>query len=314
MVDSSLALKVDKLVKRYKDFTAVDDISFSVKKGEIFGILGPNGAGKTTTLEMIEGLRNRTSGTINLLGKELKSDKKSIKEIQEFIGLQLQSSTYFEYLNLLEILNLFASFYKNSVDPIELLKEVELYEKRNQFVGKLSGGQAQRFSIVAALINDPEIVFLDEPTTGLDPKIRKQIWDLIREINKKGKTVIMTTHYMEEAQELCDRVAVMNEGKIAAVGTPQELIEKLKLPFTVKFIDKNHGKLKVEDYVKSEYISEAYQEKEKSVLKIDDTRNINDVLNWLEDNDVEIYHLEVIPPDLENVFMELTGKKLLNDD
>jgi len=216
-------ISVKNLIKKYGSLTAVDDISFEVKKGEVFGLLGENGAGKTTTLEMIEGLRKPTSGSIEVLGCDI---RKNLHDIKERIGVQLQSSAYYDYLKLHEILELFASFYQKSRDPNELLKMVELEEKSNQYVRNLSGGQKQRFSIIASLINDPEIIFLDEPTTGLDPIGRRHTWEIISQIKKQGKTIILTTHYMEEAEILCGRVAIMDKGKIVVIDSPENLIKK----------------------------------------------------------------------------------------
>lgn len=222
---ASSLLEVKDLRKTYADgFEAVKGVSFSVKKGEVFGILGPNGAGKTTTLEMIEGLRSITSGSVRLDGLDVQKDPYAVKER---IGIQLQSSSFFMNLNLIELLRLFNDLYLESSDPMELLKEVGLEEKAKSQVKALSGGQKQRFSIATTLVNNPVAIFLDEPTTGLDPQARRNLWDLVTAIKKKGTTVIMTTHYMEEAQILCDRVAVMDEGLIIAQDTPEQLIKQL---------------------------------------------------------------------------------------
>jgi ABC-2 type transport system ATP-binding protein len=218
-------LEVKDLRKQYPDgFEAVKGVSFSVKRGEVFGILGPNGAGKTTTLEMIEGMRDITAGTVTLDGINVAEDPYAVKER---IGIQLQSSSFFDNLNLTELMHLFNELYAQSTSPMELLREVGLEEKAKSYVKGLSGGQKQRFSIATTLINKPVAVFLDEPTTGLDPQARRNLWDLVEQIKAKGTTVIMTTHYMEEAQVLCDRVAIMNEGKIIALDTPDHLIEAL---------------------------------------------------------------------------------------
>jgi len=216
-------IEVKNLTKKYSKLVAVDKISLEVQKGEVFGLLGENGAGKTTTLEMIEGLRKPTSGEIKVLGFDVVHDVQSIKEK---IGVQLQSSAYYDYLKLREILDLFGSFYQKHLDPNDLFKMVDLESKANQYIKNLSGGQKQRFSIIASLINDPEIVFLDEPTTGLDPIGRRNTWDIVAKIKGKGKTIILTTHYMEEAEILCDRVAIMEKGKIVAIDAPKRLIEK----------------------------------------------------------------------------------------
>jgi ABC-2 type transport system ATP-binding protein len=218
-------LEVKDLKKKYDDgFEAVKGISFSVKKGEVFGILGPNGAGKTTTLEMIESLRSITSGTVMLDGLDV---KKSAFEVKQRIGIQLQSSAFFPNLKLIELLKLFIDLYGEPTDPMELLREVDLEDKAGATAVELSGGQRQRFSIATTLVNNPVAIFLDEPTTGLDPQARRNLWDLVRQIQKKGTTVILTTHYMEEAQILCDRVAIMDEGMVIALDTPDKLIDAL---------------------------------------------------------------------------------------
>jgi ABC-2 type transport system ATP-binding protein len=218
-------LQVKDLRKTYDDgFKAVKGVSFEVKRGEVFGILGPNGAGKTTTLEMIEGLRPITSGVAMLDGIDVTKDPFSVKER---IGIQLQSSSFFDNLNLIELMRLFNDLYAESSDAMELLREVGLEDKAHSRAKELSGGQKQRFSIATTLVNKPVAVFLDEPTTGLDPQARRNLWDLVQSIQKKGTTVILTTHYMEEAQVLCDRVAIMDEGKIIALDTPEHLINQL---------------------------------------------------------------------------------------
>lgn len=307
MTDS---LVVKNLIKDYKGFKAVNGVSFNVKKGEIFGILGPNGAGKTTTLEMVEGLRPITSGQITLAGIEA-SEEKNRKKMQSRIGVQLQSSSYFDLLTLREILELFGSFYPKRLDPMELLKMVKLEEKKDNLVRNLSGGQAQRFSIVAAIVNDPEVVFLDEPTTGLDPQIRRSIWELIRQINKQGKTIILTTHYMEEAEELCDRIAIMDQGKIIALNSPQELINEQKLKFTVKFVTKKPmTKKEIDEFVKHPLVVKFWEEKNKYVFRIADPGKVNDILDWLESHKLQFKNLETLPPNLEDVFLKLTGKSL----
>ena len=218
-------LEVKDLRKKYDDgFEAVKGVSFSVRKGEVFGILGPNGAGKTTTLEMIEGLRTITGGAVTLDGLDV---KKNPYRVKERIGIQLQSSAFFPNLQLIELLRLFNDLYAENSDPMELLREVELEDKAHAKAKELSGGQRQRFSIATTLVNKPLAIFLDEPTTGLDPQARRNLWDLVQQIQKKGTTVILTTHYMDEAQVLCDRVAIMDEGKIIALDTPANLIKQL---------------------------------------------------------------------------------------
>ncbi len=217
-------ISVKDLHKKYGEFEAVKGISFDVFEGEIFGLLGPNGAGKSTTLEIIETLRNKTSGDIIVDGFNLDKNPNDIKKI---IGVQLQASGFYPGLNLVELINLFAGLYNQEVDPLEFLDKVNLRDKAKAKYKELSGGQKQRFSIATTLINQPKIIFLDEPTTGLDPQARRNLWDLILDIRKQGTTVIITTHYMDEAEVLCDRVAIIDSGNIIAINSPTQLIDDL---------------------------------------------------------------------------------------
>ena len=221
---SKVVISVKDLVKNYGAFEAVKSISFDVYEGEIFGLLGPNGAGKSTTLEIIETLRAKTSGKIIVNNYDIDKEAASIKKI---IGVQLQTSGFYPGLNLVELIKLFGGLYNQPVDPIELLKKVNLVDKAKSKVKELSGGQKQRFSIATTLINHPKIIFLDEPTTGLDPQARRNLWDLIKEIRNNGTTVIITTHYMDEAEQLCDRIAIMDEGKIIQLDSPEKMIDDL---------------------------------------------------------------------------------------
>jgi ABC-2 type transport system ATP-binding protein len=217
-------ISVSNLTKNYGSFEAVKGISFEVKEGEIFGLLGPNGAGKSTTLEIIETLRGKTSGKVTVAGFDLDKDPGEIKKI---IGVQLQTSGYYPGLNLTELIELFGGLYNQPVRPLELLDIVNLRDKAKAKYKELSGGQKQRFSIATTLINSPTIIFLDEPTTGLDPQARRNLWDLIKNIRDKGTTVIITTHYMDEAEVLCNRVAIIDSGKIIAMESPDRLIDNL---------------------------------------------------------------------------------------
>jgi ABC-2 type transport system ATP-binding protein len=219
-----IIISVRNLIKKYGAFEAVKGISFDVREGEIFGLLGPNGAGKSTTLEIIETLRDKTSGEVTVDGIDL---DKSPDEIKKIIGVQLQTSGYYPGLNLTELIDLFGGLYNQSVHPLELLDMVNLRDKAKAKYKELSGGQKQRFSIATTLINQPKIIFLDEPTTGLDPQARRNLWDLIRNIQAKGTTVIITTHYMDEAEVLCDRVAIIDAGEIIALNSPDKLIDNL---------------------------------------------------------------------------------------
>lgn len=221
---AEVILKVKKLRKNYGKKSVVKGIDFEVSRGEVFGILGPNGAGKTTTLEMIESMRPIDGGTATLDGIDVASNPHEIKEI---IGVQLQSSAFFDNLTLIELLKMFAGMYNQRAHPKKLLQQVQLTDKSKAQVKELSGGQRQRFSIAAALVNKPKVLFLDEPTTGLDPQARRNLWELVEEIKKQGITVIITTHYMEEAERLCDRVAIMDNGKIIALDSPENLVKAL---------------------------------------------------------------------------------------
>ena len=221
---ADIILTVKDLRKLYDDKPAVDGISFTVKRGEIFGILGPNGAGKTTTLEMIEAMRPIDGGSINVDGIDVSEKPNEIKKI---IGVQPQSPAFQDKTKLTEIIELFAAAYGEKVNAREFLDDVQLGEKANSYAEQLSGGQRQRLSIAAALVHNPRVFFMDEPTTGLDPQARRNLWELTQEIRDKGVTVVMTTHYMDEAEILCDRVAIMDNGKIIAIDTPKNLIKQL---------------------------------------------------------------------------------------
>jgi ABC-2 type transport system ATP-binding protein len=217
-------ISVKNLFKKYETVEAVNGISFDVFEKEIFGLLGPNGAGKTTTLEIIETLREKTSGEVLVDGLNIETHANDIKKI---IGVQLQAAGYYPNLTLTELIELFAGLYNKNVKPLEVLKSVGLEEKVKAKYKELSGGQKQRFSIATTLINEPKIIFLDEPTTGLDPQARRNLWDLIRQIRDRGTTVVITTHYMDEAEQLCNRVAIIESGKIISIDTPDNLIDKL---------------------------------------------------------------------------------------
>lgn len=314
-INDEIAVQVTDLVKEFPApgggrLRAVDDVSFDVHRGEVFGFLGPNGAGKTTTLEIIEGLRAPTAGSTTVLG--LDSQKQSAA-MKNRIGVQLQSGAYFAFLRLDEILELFGSFYPKRLAPHELLDMVGLLDKRKALVGELSGGQAQRFSIVASLVNDPEVVFLDEPTTGLDPQARRNLWDLIAHIHDDlGKTVIMTTHYMEEAQVLCGRVAVIDGGHIDAIDTPLGLIHQLPTAYRIMFatttaVDETAlaalpGVASVSKPSLGEFDYELRIERAQISLPA--------FLAWADASGVSVDDVQVLPATLEDVFLSLTGRNL----
>jgi len=306
---SEKVICVKNLAKQYGSNKAVAGISFEVLKGEVFGLLGENGAGKTTTLEMIEGLRQPTAGSITILGHD---SKENLTEIKERIGVQLQSSAYYHNLTLTEILDLFATFYPKSLPTLELLKMVGLGEKQSSFIGSLSGGQKQRFSIVASLINDPEIVFLDEPTTGLDPLARRRLWDNITEIKKKGKTIIITTHYMEEAEILCDRIAIMDKGKIVAVDETHKLIERAHEPLKITFIDTKITEADRENLKKLGNLKTVAGKKYYFEMTFKTQPEMNKALGIIHQRDPE--SLTVTRASLEDVFIELTGHRVGEGD
>lgn len=300
-------IEVHNLGKYYGDLKAVDDISFETKKGEIFGILGPNGAGKTTTLEILEGLRKPSAGDIKVLGIDVTSRP---KEIKQRIGVQLQSTAFFDFLTCEETLNLFGGFYKSAKESSQLLEEVSLTPKANAYVNNLSGGQKQRLSIALALVNNPELIFLDEPTTGLDPQARRRLWDLIGTIKKSGVTIVLTTHYMEEAEYLCDRLAIMDEAKIKDIDTPRGFIRKLKEENKVEF-----GSSKRLDLVKLEKETQSltadHIEGDIYSLRTKDSHTtMNQLLAYAKKNDIKLDNLHVSQATLEDVFLSYTGKSL----
>jgi len=221
---SGAALRVQGLRKSYADVVAVDGLDLEVEAGECFGLLGPNGAGKTTTIEICEGLLTADSGSVEVLGRHWESDSRELKEL---LGIQLQDTQLSEKLTVDETLTLFQSFYRDARDVGEVIDKVELGEKRHARVGALSGGQKQRLAVACALVGNPQLLFLDEPTTGLDPQSRRQLWDLISQFQSEGRTILLTTHYMEEAERLCDRVAIVDHGHVIALGSPRELMDAL---------------------------------------------------------------------------------------
>jgi ABC-2 type transport system ATP-binding protein len=307
MTTKDEAIHVQNVVKRFGDFTAVDGVSFTVHRGEIFGILGPNGAGKTTILEIIEGLQNPTTGQTTVLNFDTRRDANKVKEN---IGVQLQASAYFEYLTLIEILRLFGRFYQKQTDPMRLLEKVGLTEKAMATVGSLSGGQRQRFIIAAALVNDPEVVFLDEPTTGLDPQARQNLWGFIREMHAEGRTIILTTHYMEEAQLLCHRVAIMDHGKIVALDSPANLVRGLPVPYQIKFAASTNGL--AEELMEVDSVQGVNVDPEGiyHLRSSDAAATLQGLFARADVKRIQLSHIEVTPTDLEEVFLTLTGRQL----
>lgn len=302
-------INVHGLVKRYGDFTAVDRVDLEVVNDEIFGILGPNGAGKTTTLEMIEGLREPDAGTIEVNGINAIRDPTQVKHL---IGVQLQTTSLFDHLTVRELITLFAALYdadtsKARID--ELLGLVSLEEKDDSRANQLSGGQQQRLSIALALVNDPEIVFLDEPTTGLDPQARRNLWDVISGLRSAGKTIVLTTHYMEEAEVLCDRVAIMDEGRIIACDTPLSLIQSLDQDATIRArVDRG---LDLEEIRALPGVIDAEIIEDQLATRTHDVQaTLTGLLGIASDLDLRLDNLMTTSANLEDVFLNLTGRSL----
>jgi ABC-2 type transport system ATP-binding protein len=303
---AEIYVQVERLRKTYGNLAAVDDISFAIAKGEVFGLLGPNGAGKTTTLEIMEGLRPADSGRVTIAGMELPGAFDRLKQI---IGVQLQATSLYDRIKVAEVLELFGSYYEHAVGVDELLRLVSLEEKRKSFVKTLSGGQLQRLALALALVNDPRLVFLDEPTTGLDPQARQNLWTIIEKMKGEGRTVILTTHYMEEAERLADRVAIIDHGKIIAMDTPAALIRLLDAGG--KIICTAQGNLPHDQLRDVPEITAVESENGRCVLKVTETkRALAALLRVAEENAVELMDLQVSRPNLEDVFLHLTGRHL----
>ena len=299
-------LEVENLVKRYADVEAVRGVSFSVEEGQVFGLLGPNGAGKTTTIEILEGLRDPDGGRVRVCGLD---PQVSSRELKHEIGAALQSTSLPDKIRVIEAIRLFASFYKRHRDPEDLLKRFGLEEKRTAYYARLSGGQKQRLALAMALVNNPRVLFFDEPTAGLDPQVRREIYDIIEELRREKKTILMTTHYIEEAERLCDRVAIIDHGKVIALGSPRELKERsagstrieVKLARPVA-----NGTLKnLEGVVDARELGGSY------VLHTQrPPQAIVSLVKHLEAEGNELVSLEIAAPSLEDVFIEMTGRRL----
>jgi ABC-2 type transport system ATP-binding protein len=299
-------LQAENLVKRYGDVEAVRGVSFSVAEGEVFGLLGPNGAGKTSIVEMMEGLRVPDSGSISVCGID---PQKNPNQLKTEIGATLQATALPEKLRVGEAIRLFAGFYKRTRNTADLLKRFGLEEKRNAFYSQLSGGQKQRLALAMALVNDPRVLFLDEPTAGLDPQVRREIYDIIEELKREKKTIVMTTHYIEEAEKLCDRVAIVDYGKVIATGTPRQLKERSANTTRIEVRlakPASNGTLKnLEGVVDARQLGEIY------VLHCQRTAPaIVSLVKLLEAESNELVSLEIATPSLEDVFIELTGRRL----
>jgi ABC-2 type transport system ATP-binding protein len=302
----NVTVEVKDLTKKYGDLTAVNKVSFNIEEGEIFGILGPNGAGKTTTLEMIEGLRKPDGGSIQVCGIDVGKGGDNLKEI---IGVQLQSTSIYDKIKVGEAINLFGGYYKKSLPTREILQEISLNEKKESFVDSLSGGQKQRLALALALVNDPKVLFLDEPTTALDPQARRNIWDIIEGLSQRGKTIVLNTHYMEEAEQLCERVGIMDHGQIIALDTPANLINKQNLESAVEVTSSNG--IGREVFEKLPRVNKVTQDGAKFILHTREPSSLlADIVHLREENKLHLENISVREATLEDTFLALTGRKL----
>ena len=304
--DGGAVIEVAHLRKRYGDVQAVDSISFEVRRGEIFGLLGPNGAGKTTTVEILEGLRSPDGGTVKVLGIDAAHHADRIKER---VGVQLQTAALYPFLTVTELLDLFRSFYRRTRSTEWLIEAVDLGERRHAQTRQLSGGQRQRLSVALALVNEPELVFLDEPTTGMDPQARRSLWDLVLRLREGGTSVLLTTHYMEEAEQLCDRVAIMDHGRVLESGTVEALVTR-RFHERAVFFDTLPG-LSVPELEQLPRVERAMLEDGVTVLYTGDvSATIGALLGRAEQLGLEPRNLGIRRATLEDVFLDLTGRAL----
>ncbi len=305
-VANDFAISCSGLRKYYPDVKAVDGLDLFVTRGECFGLLGPNGAGKTTTIEILEGLTPMDSGEVELLGMTWRKDE---RELRERIGISLQETQLSEKLTVLETIRLFRSFYRNGPDPDILLRDLSLDEKRSSRVGKLSGGQKQRLAVACALVGQPDILFLDEPTTGLDPQSRLQLWDVVTRFRAKGGTVLLTTHYMEEAQRLCDHIAIIDHGQRIALGTPKELIAKLEAANIIEFT--SEPSLDAESLGRLATCHGCSRRGDGWQLRVDSLAEaVPELLRIIEKNGSKLKTLTTHEASLEDLFVSLTGREL----
>jgi ABC-2 type transport system ATP-binding protein len=306
--NSTLALSVRGLVKRYGDVVAVDGLDLDVRSGECFGLLGPNGAGKTTTIEICEGLLAPDAGEVRVLGLDWKNNEMALRQR---LGIQLQESQFGEKITVAETIRLFRSFYDAGLAVEEVLGMVQLEEKRKARVGTLSGGQKQRLSVACALVGDPDLVFLDEPTTGLDPQSRRQLWDLVDGMRHRGRTILLTTHYMEEAERLCDHVAIVDHGKVISLGTPRELIRSLGAEQVVHCELANGDGLPLDAFRALPGVLSARVDAGAFALQVTAAHEtIPALLGMLGSHGTSLTELRTHSPTLEDVFVSLTGRHL----
>ena len=303
-----LAISVAGLTKNYGTFEAVRGLDFEVATGEVFGLLGPNGAGKTTTVEILEGIRQRTAGDVRVLDYDPDKQKNQLKDR---IGVCLQATNLPDKMKVIEALQLFGALYSRMLQPDDLLKRLQLEDKREAFYSTLSGGQKQRLAIALGLINDPSLLFLDEPTTGLDPQVRLEIHALLNELRNEKRTILLTTHYIQEAEALCDRVAIVDSGKIIAIGTPRQLQDRSASRSTIEIqCEQTLNGLAIPDWPEATQTKLSEDGHRLTVSSTRPARTLVDIVKWVDAQNIELQDVHLARPTLEDVFIELTGKRL----
>ncbi len=302
------AISVAGLRKKYGEFEAVKGIDFEVHTGEVFGLLGPNGAGKTTTIEILEGIRQRTSGEVRVLDYDPDRQKTQLKDR---IGVCLQATNLPDKIKVSEALSLFGALYSRMLNPTDLLKRLQLWDKRDAFYSTLSGGQKQRLAIALGLINDPSLLFLDEPTTGLDPQVRLEIHSLVEELRAEKRTILITTHYIEEAEKLCDRVAIVDSGKVIAIGTPRELQDKSIAKSTIEIIcERSLEFVAMPEWPHATQTTLSESKRGLTVASDKPARTLVEIVKWVDTQGLGLEDVHLSRPTLEDVFIEMTGKRL----
>ena len=301
-------IQVEALTKSYAQLAAVKGIDFEVRAGEVFGLLGPTGAGKTTTVEILEGLRARTSGRVSVLGYD---PEVQTRQVKDRVGVCLQATHLQEKIKVREAMALFSAFYTRTVDTPEILKRLQLWEKRESLYSRLSGGQKQRLALALALLNDPQVLFLDEPSAGLDPQARLEIHGLVQDLRREQRTILLTTHYIEEAEKLCDRVAIVDEGRIVAIGTPREIQERTLSSSTIEIeCAQPVGEGPLPSWPGAEKIALDDRRTRLSVTSTRPARTVVEMVKWLDETGIELADIRIKRPSLEDAFIELTGKSL----